>query len=166
MQAWFKIGGLLEDRFLEQERFGTTSTYNVAILDGNNEAIGFLRINEEDVTRAPVGEKCELIVISAGTVPMKGIGGGVHSYIWKRDEWALKEWHSSIIKHEHTRKIEDSVEADENSEWEDINENVYVVYNVLWIERVQGIAYRRALGRTIQEAWDSPPWNMVEVVLG
>jgi hypothetical protein len=50
MRSYFEIGGILEDRFAEQERFGRDPfTFNVSILDAANRAVGALRLNLEHV---------------------------------------------------------------------------------------------------------------------
>ncbi|KFH48962.1 hypothetical protein ACRE_002540 [Hapsidospora chrysogenum ATCC 11550] len=40
------------------------------------------------------------------------------------------------------------------------------VVNVLWIERIGGVAYRRGLGHVLQKAWDAQPKQEVDVLLG
>jgi hypothetical protein len=40
------------------------------------------------------------------------------------------------------------------------------VYNVLWIEWVDGIAYRKAIGQVAKSAWDSHTDDWIDVVLG
>lgn len=45
-------------------------------------------------------------------------------------------------------------------------ERVYTFYNVMWIERIDGVAARRALGRVLQRAWDSLKADTIEIVLG
>jgi len=42
----------------------------------------------------------------------------------------------------------------------------YEYYNVLWIERQNGIAYRIAIGRVWKEAWDRKGAETVDVILG
>ena len=39
-------------------------------------------------------------------------------------------------------------------------------YNVLWIEWVDGIAYRKGLGRVEKSGWESADTEEIEVVLG
>jgi hypothetical protein len=39
-------------------------------------------------------------------------------------------------------------------------------YNVLWIEWVDGIAYRKALGQVLKSVWNSYPDEWIDVVLG
>ena len=160
------MGGILEDRFVQQEQFGSVFTYNVAILDVANNKVGFLRLNEEDVTQAPIGEKCELIAISAGTVPIAGMKEGLHTYLWQKDEWALGHWHESAVGNNIVCEDKGQVEGGDDGEWEDVSNDVYRFYNVLWIEWAAGIAYRKALGRVIQEAWDVNNWDVIRVILG
>ncbi|OAA77697.1 Heterokaryon incompatibility [Akanthomyces lecanii RCEF 1005] len=40
------------------------------------------------------------------------------------------------------------------------------VVNVLWIERIAGVCYRRGIGHVIQKAWDAHAANEVEILLG
>src|SRR5437764_2685195 len=124
MRSWFKMGGILEDRFVQQEQFGSVFTYNVAILDVANNKVGFLRLNEEDVTQAPIGEKCELIAISAGTVPIAGMKEGLHTYLWQKDEWALGHWHESAVGNNIVCEDKGQVEGGDDGEWEDVSNDV------------------------------------------
>jgi hypothetical protein len=39
-------------------------------------------------------------------------------------------------------------------------------YNVLWIEWVDGIVYRKALGQVAKQVWDSHPEEWIDVILG
>ncbi|KAH7357309.1 heterokaryon incompatibility protein-domain-containing protein [Rhexocercosporidium sp. MPI-PUGE-AT-0058] len=163
MRSFFKIGGILEDRFAQQERFGSDPlAFNVGLLDPLNREVGALRLNLDDVNDAPIGDKCELIALSAG---LAVIGEGLHDYIWKRDEWALKRWYSSVSDGEGK---ESHVEDDGRDEWEDIEEDeeseTYEFFNVLWIERCGDICVRKSLGRIIKAAWIS--WEVVNIVLG
>lgn len=47
----------------------------------------------------------------------------------------------------------------------DVEEYIYVV-NVLWIERIGGIAYRRGLGHILEKAWDAQHKEEGEILLG
>lgn len=40
------------------------------------------------------------------------------------------------------------------------------IVNVLWIERIGGVAYRRGLGHVLQKAWEAQPKKEVDIVLG
>jgi len=48
----------------------------------------------------------------------------------------------------------------------DIDQGDYYFYNVLCIERKDGIAYRRAAGRVAKEIWESSGSEKVKVILG
>jgi hypothetical protein len=39
-------------------------------------------------------------------------------------------------------------------------------YNVLWIEWIDGIAYRRAVGQVTKEAWQAGDRELIDVKLG
>jgi len=43
---------------------------------------------------------------------------------------------------------------------------LYGFYNVMWIERVDGIAYRKALGRVERSVWDEVATERISVILG
>ncbi|CAG9937713.1 unnamed protein product, partial [Clonostachys rosea f. rosea IK726] len=47
----------------------------------------------------------------------------------------------------------------------DVEEYIYIV-NVLWIERIGGIAYRRGLGHILEKAWDAQHKEDGEILLG
>ena len=136
----------------------------MSILDAANRAVGALRLNLEHVNEAPIGEECKLITISAGTAR---IGEGQHSYLWKRDEWALKQWHDSVSQGEGTPVLVEGSEEEESGgdKWEDVEEDeTYNFFNVLWIERSGGTCYRKSLGRMIQGAWVCS--ELTDIVLG
>ena len=180
MRSWFKVGGILEDRFQHQEDYGSQPVaFNVSILDAANRAVGALRLNLEDTDEAPVGLPCELIALSAGRAR---VSKGPHGYLWRRDEWALGEWyHNSVLlscssqeELQVTILPGEAGEEGEESEWEDVDEddeddgdgggNLYEFYHVLWIERSGDVCYRKALGRIIMQAWRS--WEQVDIMLG
>jgi hypothetical protein len=95
---------------------------------------------------------------------MARIGEGQHSYLWKRDEWALKQWHNAVSQG--ILVEEDSEEEGSGGgEWEDAEEDeTYDFFNVLWIERSGGTCYRKALGRIIKGAWVCN--ELTDIVLG
>lgn len=53
-------------------------------------------------------------------------------------------------------KFEENMDADE----------IIDIVNVLWIERIAGIAYRRGIGHVLQQAWDAEALDETEVLLG
>lgn len=46
------------------------------------------------------------------------------------------------------------------------NADVYELYNVLWIEWNEGVAYRKELGRVIKEAWERQATEWIDLTLG
>lgn len=42
----------------------------------------------------------------------------------------------------------------------------YHFYNVLWVERKEGIAYRRAAGRVPKAIWDANCTLLTKIILG
>jgi hypothetical protein len=46
------------------------------------------------------------------------------------------------------------------------DKELYEYYNVLWIEWEDGIAYRKALGRVMKEAWERQGLEEADILLG
>lgn len=44
--------------------------------------------------------------------------------------------------------------------------DIYHFYNVLWVERVDGVAYRRGAGRIKKDAWEAHCSEPSVVILG
>jgi hypothetical protein len=56
-------------------------------------------------------------------------------------------------------------------EWDLISERhgnpgFYDFYNVFWIERCNGVVYRKGLGRVTKNAWESQDLEEIQVKLG
>jgi hypothetical protein len=43
---------------------------------------------------------------------------------------------------------------------------LYDYYNVLWVEWIDGIAYRKGLGRVFKDIWDRQEPEHVHLILG
>jgi hypothetical protein len=43
---------------------------------------------------------------------------------------------------------------------------IWDLYNVLWIEWTDGVAYRKAIGQVTQAAWEAADRELIDVVLG
>jgi Heterokaryon incompatibility protein (HET) len=85
------------------------------------------------------GCHCEVVAISRG-------------YAEKRSEAETLSY-SQVFK-----------EMDEVGEVKDLS--WYAFYNVLWIETVDGVAYRKAVGRVWNDVWDRQPVKEVDILLG
>lgn len=46
------------------------------------------------------------------------------------------------------------------------DKDVCTFYNILWVEWINGVAYRRGVGRVIRTAWESMEKKDVELILG
>lgn len=46
------------------------------------------------------------------------------------------------------------------------SEEIIDIVNVLWIERISGVAYRRGIGHILQKAWDAQAKDEVDILLG
>jgi hypothetical protein len=44
--------------------------------------------------------------------------------------------------------------------------NIVNLYNVLWIEWTDGVAYRKAVGQVTKAAWEAADRELIDVVLG
>jgi len=42
----------------------------------------------------------------------------------------------------------------------------YEFYHVLWVEWVEGIAYRKGLGRIMRSAWEEQELEWIDLILG
>ena len=78
--------------------------------------------------QTPSGKVCELIALSRGRVANRVLNGSPTA------KSALEEW-------ELTERARDT--------------EFYEFYNVMWIEWEDGVAYRKAVGRVIKDAWDN-----------
>lgn len=45
------------------------------------------------------------------------------------------------------------------------DEKFYHFYNVLWVEREDGICYRKAVGRVMKDAWERQDLQLVDITL-
>jgi hypothetical protein len=45
-------------------------------------------------------------------------------------------------------------------------EGLYEFYNVMWVERNNGIVYRKALGRVVKATWEAAALERIELTLG
>lgn len=46
------------------------------------------------------------------------------------------------------------------------SEGTIDIVNVLWVERIGGVCYRRGIGHVLQKAWDAQPKEEVDILLG
>jgi hypothetical protein len=107
-----------------------------SLVDAAGNWVGLIRGNEDDERNAPVGEICQIIVISGGVV--------------KEDAW--------------DRATNGFMELEVRKEFKGIE--VYEFFNVLWIEWKDRVAYRRGVGRVWKPAWEEKDAESVDVVLG
>jgi hypothetical protein len=106
------------------------------LIDASGQWAGMIYSNSSDPKEVVLGERCEVIIISAGTAHIDE-NESVKSW--------LEEW-----------KCVDDIK----------DKNVYEFYNVLLIQRKGEIAYRKALGRVWKDAWQRHPVEEIEVILG
>jgi hypothetical protein len=107
--------------------------------------VGYLIINSSYISsfRSQYGDKkLELVAIAAGLLRAGRFGSG--SVNWG----------------------DISMEAELNREWEGKFRDLIDVYYVFWIERKDGVAYRKALGCVAKEAWDRIATEEIDLILG
>jgi hypothetical protein len=106
------------------------------LIDVSGQWAGMIYSNFSDPKEVVLGQKCEVIVISAGIAHMD-------------ENESVKAWL------EEWKCIDDIKDKD-----------TYEFYNVLWIERKGEIAYRKALGRVWKDVWQRQPVEEIDVILG
>jgi hypothetical protein len=116
--------------------------------------VGMAALNEDTVKNTiPTGLSCEWIALSKGETHSPG------------NEESLYHWfpEAKFVLHN---------KCGHGSDWWSLNcaakekDQPYKFYNIMWIEWMNGIAYRVAIGRVSQEFWDSAPTEDIEVRLG
>ena len=143
-RAWFRLGDQIDDH----PGCATTTRF---IIDGSNSWIGFIRLPEVQSTSfrpwgygtaVPVTEPvtdssfCEFIAISEGQAVILSENGMIPL------NYRHKALHDSDGK------------------------DVFLHYNVLWIEWKGKVAYRKALGCISKRAWEQNSPEMVDITLG
>ena len=106
------------------------------LLDEQGNWVGFVRSNTSSEQDLPLGELCEIIVLSAGSV--------------REDSWqSARSRFMELMVREELREVQ-----------------VYGFFNVMWIERGQeGVAVRKGVGRVWKVAWERERGERVDVVL-
>jgi hypothetical protein len=106
------------------------------LIDGSGQWAGMIYSNFSDPNELVLGQRCEVIIISAG---IANIDRDESLKIW------LEEW-----------KFIDDIKG----------RDTYEFYNILWIERKGEVAYRKALGRVWKESWERQQVEEIDVTLG
>lgn len=87
---------------------------------------------------------CEFVGISRGWCPARKEGGGRWGRTWVGGR-----------EHPFGVDVDFDFDGDVDGDGEGFGEGRrYEFVNVLWVERREGVAYRRGLGRVRREAWD------------
>lgn len=115
------------------------STKVISLRDKTSVWIGAMRLQEEspDNGRSLAGQEIELVEVALGRVP--------NDTRQRLQYQVLDEW-----DHEERPKEND----------------VYEYYYVLWIERIDGVAYRKALGRVEKRLWEAQERQDIDLILG
>lgn len=127
------------EKILDGWRSSTWETCAVRLVDNDDVVVGSLHLNLDSSDAVSlIGEECELICLSYGTA----VASGNHQRI-------IGEWNmiDEVVK--------DLASLD-----------IYPFYNVMWVEYIENIAYRRAIGTVYRYAWERQDLEEVDVVLG
>ena len=116
--------------------------------DGGLEVVGAICINRRVVGKIPDGKLCEVIAISEGMV------GHTYPLYHRTSDPPIDfpEWHWNYLQGKFS--------------YEDKKFRFYRYYNVLWVERHDGISYRKALGRVEKSLWEKQNLEGIDVTLG
>lgn len=158
-RAYFDIGVLL-NRQLNNDYIECCS---VTITDPSGAIAGILRLNTVDPPNVDSDLKsCELIAISTGMANLRGIYPSN-----TLDEASDVDCLTRIIELRggsgYSNNDAQGIEGMDKSLRNSIG--VYEWYNVLWVQRKDGIAYRKALGRVFKEAWEAQALEWVDIIL-
>lgn len=119
------------------------SIIDAHILDDEGLRIG--SVSPLDLTLGSSYADCEFIAISTGSCPSRQSNG---------EKWG-RTW---VAGRSHPFQIDVDGEFGVGEHYE--------FFNVLWIERRKGIAYRKTLGRINKRAWEKGAGEEVDVILG
>lgn len=157
-RAYFFMGDMLE-RYQENR---PVSCASVLLLDKQCDIAGFLRLNATEIPDRQPG-RCELVAVSTGQAHIRS-----YTMPLILDEISNPECLNRIAEvHGGSKDFpKDSRELDTEEQYLRNFIGVYPWYNVLWIEWVDGIAYRKALGRVFKEVWEAQDLEEVNVILG
>ncbi|KAM0257446.1 hypothetical protein ACHAQJ_004393 [Trichoderma viride] len=111
----------------------------ISLRDKTAAWIGAIRLQEDslDNGRSLAGQKIELVEVALGRVP---------SDARQRLQYqVLDEW-------DHEERPKDN--------------DMYEYYYVLWIEWIDGVAYRKALGRVERSLWEAQERQDIDLILG
>jgi hypothetical protein len=115
---------------------------HINLHDSRGKWVGIIESTFLDEAQYVQGASCELIAISKGRAK-------------RRQKQKGMEWYIEFQPFPEMEVVDDLKDV-----------KYYSFYNVLWIERKGGIAYRKALGRVWEEVWDHLAIQDVHISLG
>jgi hypothetical protein len=131
------------------------SVFAASLHDKSDSWVGIIRLNPKEELSEPEIRKevYEFISISLGKVPIVS-DLNVTLPALPPDSVFRKEFGGRVLE-----------------EWDLIIERhrssaFYEFYNVLWIERCNGVAYRKGLGRVMKDAWERQDLEEIKITLG
>lgn len=145
-RAWFRLCSTLKD---------VNPGFTASLQDKSDNWVGIVHLNpNEELSESEMRkEEYEFISISLGKVPIVS-DLNVPAPALPPDSTFRKEFAGRVLE-----------------EWDFIskghrNSSLYEFYNVLLIERRNGVAYRKGLGRVMKNAWESQDLEEIEIALG
>jgi hypothetical protein len=145
-RAWLRLCSTPKD---------ARSVFAASLHDKSDSWVGIIRLNPKEELSEPEIRKevYEFISISLGKVPIVS-DLNVTLPALPPDSVFRKEFGGRVLE-----------------EWDLIIERhrssaFYEFYNVLWIERCNGVAYRKGLGRVMKDAWERQDLEEIKITLG
>ena len=191
-RAWFTIGEFLRCNWLFHSRASVkTSVFDlpqfkdgpdrdgacsvVSLESSTGEWVGVLRVMDGE--QLSLGRELELVAISRGEASyadivrafeervdfLRTVWFGATSLLWG----ATKHMRSRPVDQETTQpRPQDLIDAF-REEYRSFprSEELYMFYNVMWIEWEDGKAHRRAVGRVRKEAWERYCSEPIKIIL-
>jgi hypothetical protein len=150
--------------------------YVICLEDAQGRAAGQLRLMDD--SEVEVGDEIELIAISSGSVNYADTDKSFEEQVERDGTYSYNEGSRSRsirfytlssrrpVKGAQTRIPVETDRVVSQSIKDAGGEGVYHFYNVLWIDRQNDIAYRKAMGRVPKSIWEENCSKPMQVVLG
>ncbi|KAI4959995.1 hypothetical protein J4E86_001614 [Alternaria arbusti] len=116
-----------------------------------------------ETSKLKLGDTVELIAVSTGAVSSIGVEGDEEDKLYRLVMYAHVG--SGPVNAQTSEYLEVKKEMELYGE-EGPDGREYRFYNVLWVEREEGVAYRRAAGRVPKAIWDANCTPLTKIILG
>lgn len=146
----------------------------MVLMDDSGRRVGLLRLMNDEKDYDNLNQ-VELVVISKGSCTVRDIVECFEQQAFnERLEWpgsSLTMYFSTSWLHRSLRPLQECDEYTMPSSLRRGSVDYHIddtchFYNVLWVERKDGIAYRRACGRILAPIWEQYLPEEIEITLG